>query len=219
MARVEQGRDGDCRRGLDDRASCAPRRAAWRRASPRRRRWRCARRARRGSRRAAAPMVARSPSATVLRRRDRTRCGRRRASAARRRRRWARRPTPRRAAAAPRRAMAVPASSPPPPIGATSEVEVGHLLQQLARGRALAGDHPRVVVGMHHDGAGLGEHARAVVSSRACSVGAQATTVAPKSSTARRLLARRVLGITTQEGMPRWPRRAPAPRRGCRRSA
>ena len=43
-------------------------------------------------------------------------------------------------------AVEQPAISPPPPIGTTSSVEVGRVLEQLERGRALAGHDARVVV-------------------------------------------------------------------------
>ena len=52
-------------------------------------------------------------------------------------------------------AIAMPEMSPPPPIGTSTTCEVGHLLEQLERDRALARDHGLVVEGVDGDQAAL----------------------------------------------------------------
>ena len=121
------------------------------------------------------------------------------------------------------RARRVPSrcTGPPPPTGAMTASRSGHVFHQLQGGRALTRDDALVVVGVDEDGAGpLQDLQRPWTPARPASAAHGTISTLRSLRPPRRLMAGALLRHDDpgREFRGAW-RPAPAPGRGCRRSA
>ncbi len=99
--------------------------------------------------------------------------------------------------------MTVPESSPPPPTRCDDNVEIGNVVEQFQRRRALPGDDAPVVVGMDERRAGFVEHPPRTSFRARRSVGSHRRTLPPKPRTAFCFTIAELDGITIHDAIPR----------------